>query len=70
MSNSTPTPWLNKYDDPENLNGSNGVNNEDIRQIALWSGFNERTALCDIRLGHFYAFVEAKIKRETNKENT
>ena len=56
--------WLNQFEDRANLKGSNGVNNEDIKQMALWSGFDEERAKFDIRLAYFYKFVEAKVLKE------
>jgi len=56
--------WLNQFEDRANLKGSNGVNNEDIKQMALWAGFDEERAKFDIRLAYFYKFVEAKVLKE------
>ena len=56
--------WLNQYEDRTQLNGSNGVNNDEIMQMALWSGFDEKRAKFDIRLAHFYKFVETKLKEK------
>jgi hypothetical protein len=53
-----------QYEDRTQLNGSNGVNNDEIMQMALWSGFDEKSAKFDIRLAYFYKFVETKLKEK------
>jgi hypothetical protein len=65
--------WLNQFEDRANLNGSNGVNNEDIKQMAIWSGFDEERAKFDIRLAYLYRFARSSLEHEAanpHKENT
>ena len=56
--------WLTQFEDRANLKGSNGMNNDEIEQMALWSGFDKERAKFDIRLAHFYKFVETKLKEK------
>ena len=61
--------WLKQFEDRANLNGSNGVNNDEITQMALWSGFDEERAKYDIRLAHFYVFAISKRKEKNTGEH-
>ena len=56
--------WLNQFEDRANLKVSNGMNNDEIKQMALWAGFDEERAKFDIRLAYFYKFVETKVLKE------
>lgn len=56
--------WLTQFEDRANLKGSNGVNNDEITQMALCAGFDEERAKFDIRLAYFYKFVAAKLEEK------